>query len=165
VNLKTVCALTGLAAIAACAHAGTRADDKTDGTKQFAIWVGGPLELEYNLQDQPISIGVGFAGVLSSSNNSSSTGNTSSSIGIGPEIELNYFTAKQKSGLMVNLRFGSASMSNSDGTSNGSVSYFGPGVYYVSRPSSSVAFRIGLSFPFGSDVAHIYPEMAFGFQF
>ncbi len=43
---------------------------------------------------------------------------------------------------------------------------FGPSLYYVTRPvGKGVAFRLGASFPLGSDVLPFYPQIALGFRF
>ena len=138
---------------------GTASVAMADGSnKPFCFWIGGPLGLEYNIPNTPVSVGVGFAGVITNSTNQT-TGQTGS-IGLGPEIEVHYFTGPNNGGLGIGVRYGTYSDANSD-----SGSYISPNIGYFSRPKSSMAFHIGLGFPLGGDVGHIYPELGVGWQF
>lgn len=149
-KLKSLCLLACVVGPIAAAHA--------DDGKQLCFWIGGPAMLEYKIPNSQFTIAAGVAPILT--DNGSSTdqfGNTTSSYTeqIGFAVESFYYSSPEKSGLGLSVRAGSA----------GGSSYFGPGVYYVSRPKSNVAFRYGACFPVGQNIVHFVPEIAFGFQF
>lgn len=149
-KLKSLCLVACVIGPIAAAHA--------DDGKQLCFWIGGPAMLEYKLPNSQFTIAAGIAPVIV--NNGSTTdafGNTSTTYQeqLGFAVESFYYSNPEKTGLGLSVRAGSVAGS----------SYFGPGIYYVSRPKSSVAFRYGASFPIGQNIIHFVPEIAFGFQF
>ncbi len=128
-----------------------QADTPTDNGKQGCFWIGGPAMFEYKIPQQSFTISAGVAPVIVNDPNSID----GSTMKIGFAAEAFYYTTPDFSGLGLSIRGGNA----------GGSTYFGPGVYYVSRPKSGVAFRMGVMKPFGSGVTGVVPEIAFGFQF
>lgn len=125
--------------------------------KKYTVWVGGSLMVEMKLegQSQPLTVSAGFAAVSTKNGGGGQGGGGGHSVKFGVAVEAMMYKNSSYSGLAYSLRIGSVAGNT----------YLGPGVFYVSRPGSSIAFRGGVTLTINSNIQLFTPEIGIGWQF
>jgi hypothetical protein len=123
---------------------------QSTNNKPNTFWIFGPFGVEHQLgqSTRPATVGIYLAGIVKDDGGSNT-------LKLGPALEYMTYSGGNASGLGLGAR-----VTFADGVSAG------PTVAYVTRPSGNgVAFRIGVTFPFGNDAVPFAPEIGIGFRF